>query len=78
MPTGGTGQWGNMLYIAAWSINGAFSSEKISGNSNVCAQNSIADHSHCLTFNASNSNSIYGKSNTVQPPSLVLNYMIKY
>lgn len=29
-------------------------------------------------LNASNSNSIYGSSSTVQPASLVLNYMIKY
>lgn len=31
-----------------------------------------------VTIDASKSNSIYGKSNTVQPPSLILNYAIKY
>ena len=31
-----------------------------------------------LEFNASWSNSIYSKSNTVQPSSLVFNYIIKY
>jgi hypothetical protein len=31
-----------------------------------------------LEFNASWSNSIYDKSNTVQPSSLVFNYIIKY
>ena len=31
-----------------------------------------------LVFNASKSNSIYSKSNTVQPNSLVFYYMIKY
>lgn len=31
-----------------------------------------------LYFNASNSNSIYGKSNTVQPPTLTMRYIIKY
>lgn len=30
------------------------------------------------TFNASNSNSIYGASNTVQPPALTMLYCIKY
>ena len=29
-------------------------------------------------FNASRSNSIYGNSNTVQPPAVVMNYIIKY
>ena len=29
-------------------------------------------------FNASLSSSVYNNSTTVQPPSLVLNYMIKY
>ena len=31
-----------------------------------------------LKFDASCSNSIYGNSTTVQPPALVLNYVIKY
>lgn len=30
-----------------------------------------------VTFNASKSNKIYGKSNTVQPPSLTVRYIIK-
>jgi len=30
------------------------------------------------TFNASQSSSIYGKSNTVQPPAIIVNYFIKY
>lgn len=30
------------------------------------------------TFNASLSNSIYGNSETVQPSSLILNYVVKY
>ena len=29
-------------------------------------------------FNASKTNSIYGKSTTVQPPAIVMNYIIKY
>ena len=31
-----------------------------------------------LTFDASRSNSIYGNSNTVQPPALTMRYIIKY
>ena len=31
-----------------------------------------------LYFDASHSNSIYGNSNTVQPPSLAFNYIVKY
>ena len=31
-----------------------------------------------IHFNASNSNSIYGNSNTVQPPALTMPYCIKY
>lgn len=31
-----------------------------------------------ITFNASNSNSIYGNSTTVQPPALTMQYIIKY
>lgn len=33
---------------------------------------------HYIDFNASKSNSIYGRSNTVQPPSLILLPIIKY
>lgn len=34
--------------------------------------------SHGLTFNASRSSSVYGKSPTVQPPAIALNIFIKY
>ena len=30
-----------------------------------------------FSFNASSSNAIYGNSNTVQPPAIVMNYIIK-
>ena len=33
---------------------------------------------HVLNIDATNSNSIYGNSDTVQPPSIVMNYIIKY
>ena len=35
-------------------------------------------NSYNALFNASNSNSIYGNSNTVQPPALTMRYIIKY
>ena len=31
-----------------------------------------------IIFNAASSNSIYGNSNTVQPPAICVNYIIKY
>lgn len=34
--------------------------------------------SQLLDFDASRSNPIYGKSPTVQPPSLAFNYIVKY
>ena len=38
----------------------------------------LGDYCRGGIFNASNSNSIYGKSNTVQPPALTMRYIIKY
>lgn len=36
------------------------------------------NNAYYFNFNASLSNSIYGKSNTVQPPAVCVNYIIKY
>lgn len=36
------------------------------------------NHTRGIGFNASKSNTIYGKSNTVQPPASLVNYFIKY
>lgn len=36
------------------------------------------DNAHGLGFDASKSNSIYGNSDTVQPPALTMQYIIKY
>ena len=36
------------------------------------------DINSSITINASNSNSIYGNSTTVQPPALTMKYIIKY
>lgn len=41
--------------------------------------NSInSDYQNIVTFDASQVNSIYGKSDTVQPPAVCVNYIIKY
>ena len=34
-------------------------------------------HSNYINFNATNSNTIYGNSNTVQPPAVCVNYIIR-
>ena len=66
-----TGHFGG---VAGTSVTGAFNIEKtdksISSGSTGTRQ--------YLTFNASKSNSIYGKSDTVQPPVSLVNYFIKY
>ena len=41
-------------------------------------ENSSNDPLDSLYFDASKSNAIYGKSNTVQPPALTMRYIIKY
>lgn len=40
--------------------------------------NVVANAEDGINFSASNSNSIYGNSTTVQPKSLIFNYVIKY
>ena len=55
-------------------INGAFTQSdakwSVSGDNDLFFYNTA--------FNASSSNPIYGKSNTVQPPTLAFNYIVKY
>lgn len=65
-----SGAWGTGTgaFIATNSdTNNYFSSEKSTGTS-------IKGYN----FNASKTNSIYGKSTTVQPPAICMNYIIKY
>lgn len=56
-------------------VNGAFSTQSkwnnINGSGNTDSYGEVS-------FNASRSNSIYGNSDTVQPPAVVMNYIIKY
>ena len=49
-------------------INSSINNVSISGTAD----------SYYFDFDASLSNSIYGNSNTVQPPAVVMNYIIKY
>lgn len=72
-------------YFVGWynakSITGAI---KLSASSNSTTAN-ISNNttptntkSMLLDFDASRSSSIYGNSDTVQPPAIVMNYIIKY
>lgn len=63
--TGATGATGKGT--PGYNVSGAFYTD---GSSNACSDSTI---SACLKFDASRSNSIYGKSNTVQPPAYVVN-----
>lgn len=80
-----TGQTSSWVYIynenpnggEEWHNNGAIlhffgRGTNLAGN----VTNSIRDS--IIYLNASNSNSIYGNSNTVQPPALTMRYIIKY
>ena len=64
----GTGALSNPTYTA-------ITNQKYLGPS---ANNAASSHRNTLNFNASNSNSIYGNSSTVQPPALTLKFIIKY
>ena len=55
-------------------LSGAFT-YKGTGRQNLA--NDTLTNSGLVTFDASKSNSIYGNSNTVQPPAVCLNYIIK-
>lgn len=50
----------------------------ISSTISRISANVVANANHSIGFSASKSTSIYGNSTTVQPSSLVLNYVIKY
>ena len=65
---------GNMIHTN--NVNGAFKEIGL-----VCSMNggsAMTMTAYKGTFDASLSNSIYGNSDTVQPPSSLVNYFIKY
>lgn len=63
--------WGNVIH----SNNGAFSNQEISDSFGA---GTSGRNQYIISFDASKSNSIYGKSDTVQPPVSLINYFIKY
>ena len=71
--TGGIG-WLTAAGNAESSTTGAFSWETLSNNVMTRGSGSGSDH---LLFDASDSNSIYGNSSTVQPPSIVGMWLVK-
>ena len=65
--------------MVAWngiSYSGAFVAERGGSTANVGSQ--AENNYFSFDFDASHSNSIYGKSTTVQPPALTMRYIIKY
>jgi len=56
-------------------LSGAFASYESTGRQNLA--NDPPTNSGLITFDASKSNSIYGNSDTVQPPSVCLTFIIK-
>ena len=66
-------------------LSGAFASKTKYNNYRSCIELSLREPGSTgaksygnFEFNASNSNSIYGNSDTVQPPAICMNYIIKY
>lgn len=57
--------------------DGAFKWTAYSTGSNLPTTTS-SPNTYDIEFDASKSNAIYGNSDTVQPPSIVMNYIIKY
>ena len=70
--TSGDTQWSNYGIIGT---NGAIT---ISGSGGWSTGQGMTYGGSILSFNASQSSKIYGNSDTVQPPSSLVNYFIKY
>ena len=60
------------------SSSGAFTKSVLNWNSSPRMEGSSNAPYSQITLNASRSSSVYGNSDTVQPPSVVMNYIIKY
>ena len=69
-----TGNFGTVPNIYTQFANGAFSFTLREGNGVVAGNNGSSD----IYFDASQSNAIYGKSNTVQPQAIKTFVLIKY
>ena len=70
--TSGDTQWSNYGIVGT---NGAIT---VSGSGGWSTGTGINYGGSLLSFNASLSSSIYGNSETVQPPAFTVNYFIKY
>ena len=57
---------------------GAIHNDTYISNNGVSSVSSSSIKFRSLSLDASLSDSIYGNSNTVQPPAIVINYIIKY
>ena len=62
----------------ASAASGAFASPPTTGPTDAQAGSGESINHNIVSFSASKSNSIYGKSSTVQPPALTMRYIIKY
>lgn len=71
----GSQETGHSLGLFGPEGTGAFRKHSSYGGSVAGASGS---YSKGFTFDASRSNPIYGNSTTVQPPSMLVNYFIKY
>lgn len=60
------------------STNGAFTATSVDGGTTSNAGEVLNMKDTYFDFKASKSNSIYGSSDTVQPPALTMRYIIKY
>ena len=66
-------------HSGAWGTGtGAFIANSSDTNHYFSSENSTGVSTGGYNFNASKTNSIYGNSKTVQPPAVVMNYIIKY
>ncbi len=69
-----TGEFGNYdVYADTTIASGAFQKDASAGNGDYTGSNSLTRQHMQVTFSASRSSSIYGNSNTVQPPAYVVN-----
>lgn len=71
--------WGN-IYCVAYAGSGPFynfGDSTLGPNSDIVPLNSRTVMERTVTFDASYSNIIYGKSNTVQPRSYIVYYIMK-
>lgn len=77
--TGGTYTEANLNGINAVAVHGigCFAGVDMKSVLNLTFDG-IRQQNSVVSFDASRSSSIYGNSTTVQPASLVLNYIIKY